>query len=71
MDYRDVIRAFTRITLMLPVLGFFGVGSYMAIKQLDMGGYVQLATAFSAIYVPALTAYVTGTSVKRSQEKKV
>lgn len=66
----DLVKVFTRVTLMIPVLGFFLVGSYMAIRQLDMSGYVQLATSFSAIYVPALTAYVSGTSIKRAQEKK-
>lgn len=70
MGFREALKAFTKITLMLPVIGFFVIGSYMALKQMDMSGYVQFATAFAAIYVPSLTAYVTGTSVKRSQEKK-
>lgn len=65
------MKIFTRVTLMVPVLGFFLVGSVMALREMDMSGYVQFATAFAAIYVPSLTAYVTGTSVKRAQEKKV
>lgn len=69
MDVGTILKAFTRVMLMLPIPVVLVIGSILLVRKYDMGGYVQFVTAFSAVYVPALTAYITGTSLKRAQEK--
>jgi hypothetical protein len=65
MRLRDV----TKVVLMLPVPWLLVVGT-VQLRAGDMAGFQQLATGFAAVYTPALTAFVTGTSIKRAQERK-
>jgi hypothetical protein len=54
---------------MLPVPWLLVVGT-VQLSADDMSGFQQLATGFAAVYTPALTAFVAGTSIKRAQERK-
>lgn len=70
MDLHTALKAFTRIVLMLPIPITLYIGGKMLLSGAEMQQFAVFSTGFAAIYVPALTAYITGTSVKRAQEKR-
>jgi len=59
----------TKVTLMLPIPWFL-VMATIAITSGEPEAFQRVATGFVAVYTPALGAFVTGTSIKRGQEKK-
>lgn len=65
MTLKDV----TKIVLLAPVVWAMVLVS-LAIIGGQTQGIMQAMGAFTSVYVPALTAFVTGTSIKRGQQSK-
>jgi hypothetical protein len=59
----------TKIVLLVPVVWAMATVT-VAIFAGKSQSIVQAMGAFTSIYVPALGAFVTGTSIKRAQQTK-
>lgn len=65
MTLKDI----TKVVLLVPVVWAMTIVTVATFTG-QAQGIMQAMGAFTAIYVPALGAFVTGTSIKRAQQSK-
>jgi hypothetical protein len=62
------MKTITKTVLMLPIPFFLFFGGYYLIRGGTAGDLSTFMAAFTSVYVPALSAFVVGTSIKRRQQ---